>query len=126
MAEGKILIVDDNQSTLSALKLFLQSEFQVVDTLLNPARILSLLKKDRYDVVLLDMNFSTGVYIGNEGLFWLDAIKMAAPEVNVILFTAYGDVELAVNARKLGAADYVLKPWENEKLLATLKRALHQ
>jgi DNA-binding NtrC family response regulator len=126
MAEGKILIVDDNQSTLSALKLFLQSEFQVVDTLLNPARILSLLKKNRYDVVLLDMNFSTGVYIGNEGLFWLDTIKIAAPEVKVILFTAYGDVELAVNARKLGAADYVLKPWENEKLLVTLKRALHQ
>jgi DNA-binding NtrC family response regulator len=124
MQEGKLLIVDDNQSALSALKLFLQFEFQSVETLTNPSLIPSALKKQTFDVVLLDMNFSAGVNTGNEGLFWLDTIKKSDPDVEVVMFTAYGDVELAVNALKRGAADFVLKPWENEKLLATLKSAL--
>ena len=124
MAEGKLLIVDDNQSALSALKLFLQFEFQTVVMLANPGQIPSTLKKEVFDVVLLDMNFSAGVNSGNEGLFWLDEIKRLDPDIEVVMFTAYGDVELAVKALKLGAADFILKPWENEKLLATLKSAL--
>jgi len=124
MAEGKILIVDDNQSVLSALKLFLQFEFQKVVTLSSPGQIVSVLKSDSFDVVLLDMNFSSGVNTGNEGLFWLDQIKRIDADIEVVMFTAYGDVELAVNALKRGAADFVLKPWENEKMLATLKSAL--
>ena len=124
MQEGKLLIVDDNQSALSALKIFLQFEFQTVETLANPAQIPSLLQSQTFDVVLLDMNFSAGVNTGNEGLFWLNEIKKIDSEVEVVMFTAYGDVELAVNALKRGAADFILKPWENEKLLATLKSAL--
>jgi DNA-binding NtrC family response regulator len=124
MPDGKLLIVDDNQSALSALKLFLQFEFQVVETLTNPSLIPSLLNKFCFDVVLLDMNFSAGVNTGNEGLFWLNEIKKSDPDIEVVMFTAYGDVELAVNALKRGAVDFVLKPWENEKLLATLKSAL--
>jgi DNA-binding NtrC family response regulator len=124
MSEGKLLIVDDNQSALSALKLFLQFEFQTVEILANPSQIPSLLQSQSFDVVLLDMNFSAGVNTGNEGLFWLNEIKKMDSEVEVVMFTAYGDVELAVNALKRGAADFILKPWENEKLLATLKSAL--
>jgi len=124
MQEGKLLIVDDNQSALSALKIFLQFEFQTVETLANPSQIPTLLQSQTFDVVLLDMNFSAGVNTGNEGLFWLNEIKKIDPEVEVVMFTAYGDVELAVNALKRGAADFILKPWENEKLLATLKSAL--
>ncbi len=124
MVDGKLLIVDDNQSALSALKLFLQFEFQSVILLANPGQIPSTLKKEVFDVVLLDMNFSAGVNTGNEGLFWLDEIKRLDSDIEVVMFTAYGDVELAVKALKLGAADFILKPWENEKLLATLKSAL--
>jgi len=124
MADGKLLIVDDNQSALSALKLFLQAEFQMVEVLPNPGQIPSMLRKQAFDVVLLDMNFSAGVNTGNEGLFWLSEIKKISPSTEVVMFTAYGDVELAVKALKLGAADFVLKPWENEKLLATLRSAL--
>jgi len=124
MIDGKLLIVDDNQSALSALKMFLQFEFQTVVTLSNPGQIPSLLKSGDFDVVLLDMNFSAGVNTGNEGLFWLDEIKRYNAEIEVVMFTAYGDVELAVKALKQGACDFILKPWENEKLLATLKSAL--
>ena len=123
MAEGKILIVDDNQSALSALKIFLQFEFQRVETMSNPGQIPGILKKGDFDIVLLDMNFSAGVNSGNEGLYWLDEIKRIDQEIEVVMFTAYGDVELAVRALKRGAADFILKPWENEKLLATLKSA---
>lgn len=120
MIEGTLLIVDDNTSALSALKLFLQVEFQTVITLSKPGQIMSTLSADTIDVVLLDMNFSAGVNSGNEGLFWLDEIKKHYPDVEVVMFTAYGDVELAVKALKKGAADFITKPWENEKLLATL------
>jgi DNA-binding NtrC family response regulator len=123
MKQGKLLIADDNKKILSALNLFLQFEFEVVETIANPNRLISELRSTNYDVVLLDMNFTAGVNTGNEGLFWLKEIKSQFPEVEVVMFTAYGDVELAVKALKEGAADFVLKPWENEKLKATLKSA---
>jgi DNA-binding NtrC family response regulator len=124
MQSGKILIVDDNRSALSALKMLLQFEFETVVTIANPNQITAELRKNDFDVVLLDMNFSAGINTGNEGLFWLGEIKKIAPTTEVVMITAYGDVELAVKALKQGAADFILKPWENEKLLATLKSTL--
>ncbi|HEX2937137.1 MAG TPA: sigma-54 dependent transcriptional regulator [Bacteroidales bacterium] len=124
MKTGKILIVDDNRSALSALSLLLQFEFDIVVTLNNPNQIHNELRKNDYDVILLDMNFSAGINSGNEGLFWLSEIKKVTPSTEVVMITAYGDVELAVKALKLGAADFILKPWENEKLVATLQSAL--
>lgn len=123
MNEGKILIIDDNKSVLSALEILLQSEYKVVKTISNPNQITSLLNLKEYDVVLLDMNFSAGVNTGNEGLFWLKEIKKRAPYILIITMTAYGDVELAVKALKEGASDFILKPWNNEKLLTTVKSA---
>ncbi len=123
MKQGKLLIADDNKKILQALNLFLQFEFEVVQTISTPNRLITELKSTNYDVVLLDMNFTAGVNTGNEGLYWLKEIKTQFPEVEVIMFTAYGDVELAVKALKEGATDFVLKPWENEKLKATLKAA---
>ncbi|GAB7088219.1 sigma-54-dependent transcriptional regulator [Marinifilum fragile] len=118
---GKLLIVDDNKSVLSSLKLFIKHHFELLDTCSNPNQIPGLVTKDKYDVVLLDMNFSAGVNSGNEGLYWLREILKLDTSLVVILFTAYGDVNLAVNAMKEGATDFILKPWDNKKLLATLQ-----
>jgi len=123
MKVGKILIVDDNKSALSALNLLLQFEFETVVTISNPNQIISELRNNDFDVVLLDMNFSAGINTGNEGIFWLCEIRKISPTSEVVMITAYGDVELAVKALKNGAADFILKPWENEKLIATLKSA---
>lgn len=123
MPAGNILIVDDNKQVLSALEIYLMSEFDQIICLNTPNRIMSELEKRAYDVVLLDMNFSAGINSGNEGLFWMKAIHEKLPDLSIILFTAYGDVDLAVQALKDGAVDFVLKPWENKKLLATLKSA---
>ncbi len=122
--EGKLLIADDNKSVLNALSLFLQFEFEKVTTITNPNRLLNELEQTEYDVVLLDMNYSAGQNTGNEGLYWLQQIKEKHADIEVVMFTAYGDVELAVKALKIGASDFILKPWDNEKLLATLKTSL--
>lgn len=118
---GKILIADDNKGVLKALNLFLQFEFEKVTTITNPNRLLNEMELAEYDVVLLDMNYTAGINNGNEGLYWLKQIKSKYPNTEVVMFTAYGDVELAVKALKEGASDFVLKPWDNEKLTATLK-----
>jgi len=123
MVNGKILIIDDNKSVLSALEILLQFEYKTVKTIANPNLISSFKDLTNFDVVLLDMNFSAGVNTGNEGLFWLREVKKKAPEISVIMMTAYGAVDLAVQALKEGATDFILKPWNNEKLLATLKSA---
>jgi DNA-binding NtrC family response regulator len=122
--EGKLLIADDSKSVLNALCLFLQFEFETITTITNPNRLLNELEQDDYDVVLLDMNYSAGQNTGNEGLFWLKQVKEKFPCTEVVMFTAYGDVELAVKALKEGASDFVLKPWDNEKLTATLKASM--
>jgi DNA-binding NtrC family response regulator len=122
--EGKLLIADDNKSVLNALNLFLQFEFEKVCTITNPNRLLNELEQTDYDVVLLDMNYSAGQNSGNEGLYWLREIKEKHPNTEVVMFTAYGDIELAVKALKIGASDFILKPWDNEKLTATLKASL--
>lgn len=123
MPKGKILIVDDNKSVLSALEILLQFEYDKVDTLSNPNLLSSFENLATYDIVLLDMNFSAGVNTGNEGLYWNSVIKKRAPHISVIMMTAYGAIDLAVQALKEGATDFILKPWNNDKLLATLKSA---
>ncbi|WP_462319275.1 sigma-54-dependent transcriptional regulator [Marinilabilia sp.] len=124
MAKGSILIVDDNKSVLTALDMLLSNEFEKIDCLSNPNLIPTQLDKEVYDLVLLDMNFKSGVNSGNEGIYWLNQIKEKRPDVSVVMITAYGDVELAVNALKTGATDFVLKPWDNTKLLATVRSAI--
>ena len=123
MVEGKILVIDDNKSVLSALEILLQFEYTSITTLSNPNQLSSFPDLSSIDVVLLDMNFSAGVNTGNEGLFWLKEIKKKAPLTAVIMMTAYGAVELAVQALKEGASDFILKPWNNDKFLATVKAA---
>ena len=122
--KGNILVVDDNRSILSTLEILLLPEFQTVTTLSNPNQIPSELRKREYNLVILDMNFQAGVNTGNEGIYWLGKIKETNPEISVVMITAYGDVNTAVKALKAGASDFILKPWDNEKLLATLKLAI--
>ncbi len=117
MHPGTILVVDDNKSVLTSLEMLLEDVFEHVETASNPNRILFFLDQAPPDLVVLDMNFSAGVNTGNEGLFWLRRIWEVAPDIPVVMLTAYGDVELAVKALKAGAADFVLKPWDNEVLV---------
>jgi len=121
--DGRLLIVDDNKSVLNALRMLLKFEFREVHTLSGPNNLVHEIGLHEPDVVLLDMNFKAGESSGNEGIYWLREIKKIKPDTEVVMFTAYGDVELAVKATREGATDFVLKPWENEKLIATLKAA---
>lgn len=121
---AKLLIVDDDADVLLAAKLLLKRHFKQVDIEKNPARIPFLIGNGQYDLILLDMNFTRDVSSGKEGFEWLDRILDLNPRLAVVLITAYGDVEMAVRAMKAGAADFVLKPWENDKLLSTLQGAL--
>lgn len=120
---GKILIVDDNEGILKSLSFILQQEFEEVTTIKNPARFTSQLQSGSLDVILLDMNFSAGINSGNEGLFWMKEIIKSDPDAIIILITAYGDVELAVNAMKEGATDFIQKPFDPVKLISTVKSA---
>jgi len=122
--KNRILIIDDNQSVLTALEMLLQTEFDEVYTLKNPNDLISTIGQYQIDVILLDMNFKAGINSGNEGLFWLKKIQKYDSDIVVILITAYGDVELAVRAVKEGAFDFVLKPWNNNKLISTLHAAI--
>ncbi|UYQ93029.1 sigma-54 dependent transcriptional regulator [Chitinophaga horti] len=121
--QGKILIVDDDTDVLRAARLLLKRHFSQVDFEKNPQKIPYLVTNFDYDVILLDMNFTRDLSSGKEGFEWLDRILDINPKAAVVLFTAYGDVEMAVRAIKAGAVDFVLKPWENEKLLATIQKA---
>ena len=121
-----ILIIDDNQGVLSALKLLLKTHFERIIALPSPITVPSLLRQENPDVVLLDMNFTDALNSGNEGLYWLHEIKRMNPALPVVLFTAYGDIELAVRGIKEGATDFVVKPWDNAKLIETLLNACNQ
>jgi len=121
--KGKILIIDDNEDLLKAAKIFLKRHFLQVDTEKNPEQIPAILANESYDVILLDMNFTKDVSTGKEGFYWLDRILEIDPSAVIVLITAYGGIDTAVKAIKEGATDFVLKPWENEKLLATLLSA---
>ena len=120
---GKLLIVDDNLSILSAVRLLTEKVFAEVSTLSSPKSLISTMHTFGPDVLLLDMNFQAGINTGNEGLYWLKEVNAKYPETKIVLFTAYADIELAVNAMKEGAFDFVVKPWDNAKLLATLQNA---
>ncbi|NMM49462.1 sigma-54-dependent transcriptional regulator [Marinigracilibium pacificum] len=120
---GKILIIDDDEDVLLAAKLLLKKHAKEVIIEKNPKKIPFLLNNDSYDVILLDMNFSKDITSGKEGFFWLQQIKEKDPNAVVILITAFGDVEMAVRSLKEGATDFVLKPWQNEKLVATITAA---
>ncbi|WP_215223983.1 sigma-54-dependent transcriptional regulator [Echinicola shivajiensis] len=121
---GNLLIIDDNEDLLKAAKIFLKRHFVKVDTETNPDLIPILLHNEQYDVIMLDMNFTKDVSSGQEGFQHLDRILSIDPSAVVVLITAYGDINLAVKAIKEGATDFVLKPWDNDKLLATLNAAL--
>jgi DNA-binding NtrC family response regulator len=122
--KGNILIVDDNRSILSTLEILLSPLFQTVTAISNPNQIPAELRKNDYNLVILDMNFQAGVNTGNEGIFWLGKIKESNPDISVVMITAYGDINTAVMALKAGASDFILKPWDNEKLVATIKLAI--
>lgn len=122
--KGKILILDDNKSVLTALEMLLQTEFENVYTLRNPSCLVSTIQKFHIDVVLLDMNFKAGINTGNEGIYWLRQIQKYDPTISVVMITAYGDIALAVKAVKEGAFDFILKPWDNSKLISTLHASM--
>ena len=123
MLDGKIILVDDNEAVLKTLKMILAREFKTVVGVSVPTLLPALLREGDVDIVLLDMNFVTGRQDGSEGLFWLDRIVGRPDPPQVVLITAFGDIELAVSALKRGAADFVVKPWDNEKLVAILQGA---
>lgn len=124
MKSGRILIVDDNEDLLKAARMFLKRHFGQIDLEKDPTLLPDLLKNESYDVILLDMNFTQDVNSGLEGFHWLDQILEIDPSSVVVLITAFGSVDMAVKAIKAGASDFVMKPWENEKLLATLLSAM--
>ncbi|MDR0865151.1 MAG: sigma-54 dependent transcriptional regulator [Candidatus Symbiothrix sp.] len=123
MKKGNILVVDDNKNVLTALRMLLERYFETVTLLSSPNQLPATLRNTSPDMVLLDMNFSAGINTGNEGLYWLSEIKKFDTELPVVLFTAYADIDLAVKALKQGASDFVVKPWDNAKLIATLQAA---
>jgi DNA-binding NtrC family response regulator len=123
MIKGSLLIVDENKDILAALELIMRNEFEKVITLTNPNRINEVLRKNDIDIVILDMNFTSGIHNGNEGLFWMREIFKYDRNISVAIVTASGDIELAVRAIKEGAVDFILKPWDDSKLLATINVA---
>jgi len=124
--QATILIIDDQKEILIAGKLLLKRQFETILTCCDPKKIPQIISENEIDVVLMDMNFRTGYENGKEGIFWLKEIKKMQPKTNVILMTSYGTVETAVEGLKLGAIDYVLKPWDNETLVELMKNAVKQ
>ena len=122
--QGKILAVDDNEDILFALKLLLKNHVEKIVTEVSPDNIPQLMKEENFDLILLDMNFTKDAISGQEGFDWLNKILEIDPDAVVVFITAYGDAEKAVKAIKAGATDFVLKPWQNEKLLATVNSAI--
>jgi two-component system response regulator HydG len=123
--DARVLVVDDNEDILNAARLLLKRHFAAVQTLADPAQLAPLVRRKSFDILLLDMNFASGADDGKEGLARLSEVLEIDPQAVVVLVTAHGDVELAVEAMKKGAADFVTKPWENDRLLATLMAALN-
>lgn len=124
LKNANILVIDDDPDVLTAVKLLLKTEAKNVVTEKTPESIHSLLSSAKFDLVLLDMNFNSSINTGNEGIFWLKKIKSLDQNMCVIMITAYGDIDLAVRSLKEGAANFVVKPWHNEKLVETIKETL--
>ncbi len=123
MINRTLLVVDENKSILNALERIMKNEFKKLITIANPNRINEILRKNEVDIVMLDMNFTSGIHNGNEGLFWMREIFNHDRNISVIIVTASGDIELAVKAIKEGAVDFILKPWDDSRLLATINVA---
>lgn len=121
-----ILAVDDDPDVLIAVRMLLKNEVQKIVTEKNPENIPALLKEHNFDLVLLDMNFKSSINTGNEGLYWLKRVKDLKPNLQVIMITAYADIDLAVRSLKEGAFDFMVKPWHNEKLISTIEDALEK
>ena len=121
--KGNILIIDDNKELLKALSMFLRQHFKEIDTERNPNVIPALLRKNSYDLILLDMNFTAGISSGNEGIYWMREILKIDPDATIVLITAYGDVDLAVKSMKEGATDFIQKSWDEDKMLSTILSA---
>lgn len=121
---ASILVIDDDVDVLTAVRLLLRPEVKEIVTEKNPENLRSILSKQDFDVILLDMNFNSSINTGNEGIFWLKKIREFKSEASVIMITAYGDIDLAIRSLKEGAFDFVVKPWHNEKLLAAIKEAI--
>ncbi len=126
LKHASVLIIDDDTDVLTAVRLLLKPRAKEVVTEKNPENIPSLLAVRKFDLILLDMNFKSSINTGNEGLFWLRKVKQMHPAAAVIMITAYGGIDLAVKSLKEGASDFVVKPWQNEKLLQTIDEALEQ
>jgi len=126
LKNATILAIDDDTDVLTAVRLLLKTEVKEVVIEKNPETIKSLLPKKSFDLILLDMNFNSTINTGNEGIFWLKKIKEISPSTAVIMITAYGDIDLAVRSLKEGAADFVIKPWHNERLLDTIRESLQR
>lgn len=123
---ASVLVIDDDVDVLTAVRLLLKPEVKEIVTEKNPENLRSILAKQDFDVILLDMNFNSSINTGNEGIFWLKKIKEFRSTASVIMITAYGDIDLAIRSLKEGAYDFIVKPWHNEKLLATIKEAVKQ
>lgn len=126
LKNASILVIDDDPDVLTAVKLLLKPEAKDVLTEKNPENLRWLLSKQSFDCILLDMNFTSSIHTGNEGLFWLRKIREFKSDAAVVMITAYGDIDLAIRSLKEGASDFVIKPWHNEKLITTIKEALKQ
>lgn len=126
LKKATILVIDDDTDVLTAVRLLLKPQVKEIVTEKNPEQIRTLLAKHSFDVILLDMNFNSSINTGNEGIFWLKKIKELKSDAAVIMITAYGGIDLAIRSLKEGAFDFVVKPWHNEKLVATIKEALQQ
>lgn len=123
---GTILVIDDDDHVALTSRMILKQYFQVIETLNSPKTLESILRQREIDVILLDMNFNAGVTSGNEGIFWMNRIQVLSPHTQVVLQTAYGNIELAVKSIKEGAVDFLPKPWDKEKLVTTILNAYHQ
>ena len=126
MSAEKILVVDDNAGIRGALKVLLPLHFTQVELIASPKELMARMNEFKPNAVLLDMNFHTDINTGNEGLFWLAELKKYFPQTEVVLFTAYADIQLAVEGMKRGAFDFVVKPWDNAKLVEILAKAIQK
>ena len=121
---GKILVIDDDKDILLSSRIVLKHDFEIVRTESDPFKLQQILREEDFDVILLDMNFSTGTTSGKEGIYWLKEILKIDAEQNVIMITAYAEINTAIEAMKNGALDFIVKPWDNDKLTATVSSAL--
>ena len=120
----RLLIIDDNAAVRATLRMLLSDEFEEVTAIENPSMIATLSHPGSYDAVLLDMNFDCGALDCRDGLFWLERLKSIPNPPAIVVITAFGDIDVAVRAMKLGAEDFITKPWDNDQLLKKLKKAI--